>query len=101
MSNDYAVTADVLAEVLERYREAGSRFDILCRIYPMAPFVTAEKLKKAVETLQLFAADALIHIVRYCFPLQRTLLVRDGFVSYQYPQYALTRSQNLESIYHD
>lgn len=100
-ANDYATTADVLAEVLEQYEKRGSRFDMVCCIYPTAPFVTADKLKEAESKLSSSGADALIPVVRYSFPPQRALVVRVGFVSYQYPQYALSRSQDLEPIYHD
>lgn len=100
-SDDYAVTADVLLEVLERYEAMGRRFDAVCCIYPTAPFVTAEKLRMASREFQTAGADALVPVVRYSFPPQRALVVRNGCAEYQYPQYALTRSQDLEPIYHD
>lgn len=100
-SNDYAVTADVLMEVLDCYKEMGRQFDIACCIYPTAPFVTAEKLRMAYRKLQESGADALIPMVKYGFPPQRAFIVEDGYAVYQYPQYALTRSQDLEPVYHD
>lgn len=100
-ANDYATTADVLAEVLEQYGKAGRSFAMACCIYPTAPFVTPEKLKKAGETLLQSDADTLIPIVRYSFPPQRAMIVRDSLALYQYPQYVLARSQDLEPIYHD
>ena len=45
-STDYATTAAVLIEVLEKYIHAGRQFDFGCCLYPTAPFVTAEKLKR-------------------------------------------------------
>ena len=100
-ANDYAITADVLAEVLEQYEKVGKQFALICCVYPTAPFVTAEKLKKAGEALLQSDADSLIPVVRYSFPPQRALLIRGGLVSYQYLQHAQTRSQDLEPIYHD
>ena len=50
-SNDFATTADVLTEVLDRYEALGPRFDTLACLYPTAPFVTAEKLRNALDTL--------------------------------------------------
>ena len=46
-SNDYATTADVIKEVLETYKGMGTNFDNVCCIYPTAPFVNGEKLKKS------------------------------------------------------
>lgn len=45
-ANDYANTTDVMSEVLNAYKEQGREFDVACCIYPTAPFVTSDKLKK-------------------------------------------------------
>ncbi len=100
-ANDYAATADVLKEVIEQYRRRGREFDWLCCIYPTAPFVTAEKLRKAYETVLDSGADALMPVVQYSFPPQRAMVVRDGRLAYQFPEFAPKRSQDLEPIYHD
>lgn len=100
-SNDYATTADVIREVLECYRDEGKAFDSFCCIYPTAPFVTAEKLKKAFEMLQESGADSLIPVVPFSFPPQRGIVIREGKASFAQPQYANARSQDLEPIYHD
>ena len=42
-ADDYATTADVILEVIEKYRDLGKTFDYICCIYPTAPFVTAER----------------------------------------------------------
>lgn len=100
-SNDFATTADVLEEVILKYEKNGIHFDFLCCIYPTAPFVTAAKLADAKKSLDESDADSLMTIVRFSFPPQRALLMQDRIVSYQYPEYATTRSQDLEPIYHD
>lgn len=100
-SNDFATTRDVLVEVLDRYAEMGESFDIMTCIYPTAPFVTAQKLKSAVELLAGSDADAVMPVVAYSFPPQRAMVVREGCLEYQYPEHRNTRSQDLEPIYHD
>lgn len=100
-ANDYATTNDVLKEVFSEYEKRGQHFDIAVCIYPTAPFVTAEKLKKAVALLQEEQADEVTPIVRYSFPPQRAFIIREGSLKYQFPENALTRSQDLEPIYHD
>ena len=54
-SDDHATTADVILEVLESYQKSGEEFSHACCIYPTAPFVTAEKLKKAKNAGVLYA----------------------------------------------
>jgi N-acylneuraminate cytidylyltransferase len=100
-SNDYATTDDVLKEVVEEYEKRGQHFDILVCIYPTAPFITAEKLKKAVELQEEKDADEVLPVVAYSFPPQRAHVIRDGCLQYQYPENEKKRSQDLETIYHD
>lgn len=100
-SNDYATTADVLCEVIHEYELRGQYYDTLCCIYPTAPFITADKLEMAIKMYHDIGGDSLIPVVRYSFPPQRAMLIRDGFLKYQYPQYERSRSQDLEPIYHD
>lgn len=100
-SGDRASTADVLEEVIEEYASRGREFDMICCIYPTAPFITAEKLKRAVELMEERRADALLPVVRYSFPPQRGMIVRDGLAGYWHPEFAGARSQDLEPIYHD
>lgn len=100
-ANDYATTNDVLLEVLEEYEKRGEHFDVACCIYPTAPFVTAEKLKKAMQALTASDADTLIPVVAFSYPPQRAMLVRDGRLVFEYPQYLDSRSQDLEPHYHD
>ncbi|WP_295089944.1 pseudaminic acid cytidylyltransferase [Ruminococcus sp.] len=100
-SNDFATTADVLAEVLEEYRKLGMEFDTICCIYPTAPFVTAEKLGDAMKAYKNSDCDSLMTVVKFGFPPQRALIIDNGRVRFQYPDNALKRSQDLEPIYHD
>ena len=102
-SSDYATTADVLTEVLDEYEAEGERFDMMCCIYPTAPFVTAEKLRTAGKLLSDAGADAdsLMPVVAFSFPPQRGNVIRNDRLSYIDPASAAKRSQDLEPVYHD
>lgn len=100
-SGDFATTNDVLAEVLEEYEKRGMHFDVACCIYPTAPFVTAEKLKTAVAQLESSDADTLIPVVRFSYPPQRAMVVENERLVFKYPEYLDSRSQDLQSHYHD
>lgn len=100
-SNDYASTADVLNEVLDNYEKQGKNFELFACIYPTAPFVTAEKLKAAYAKLKNSDADELTPVVPFSYPPQRAFVIKDGCLVYQYPEYKLFRSQDLQPIYHD
>ncbi|MBO5166183.1 MAG: pseudaminic acid cytidylyltransferase [Lachnospiraceae bacterium] len=100
-ANDFATTADVIAEVLESYKQCGKEFDAVCCIYPTAPFVSATKLKNAMNLLEEKDADSVLPVVRFSFPPQRSVVMEDGFMKFKWPEHALTRSQDLEPFYHD
>ena len=100
-SNDYATTVDVIEEVLEEYKRRGQEFDYFACIYPTAPFITAEKLKSATEQLVSSGADALIPVVRFSYPPQRAMVVRDERLIFREPENLSKRSQDLEPYFHD
>ena len=100
-SNDYATTVDVLKEVLSCYEERGVRFDVMCCIYPTAPFVTAEILQNAYQEFLQSGAEMLEPVVPFSFPPQRSFSLRNGSLVYNWPEHIRTRSQDLEPWYHD
>lgn len=100
-SNDYATTADVLMEVLEKYKERGISYENACCIYPTAPFVTGYKLRQAMEMLVKEKKDSVMPIVPFSFPPLRGMVINDGKLEYKWQEYAMKRSQDLEEIYHD
>ena len=99
-SNDYASTADVLFEVLNKYKGQGQEFDTICCIYATAPFVTSGRLAEAYSKLS-DTIDSVFTCVAYSYPVQRSLHIVDGKISMVHPEYLSARSQDLEPIYHD
>lgn len=100
-ANDYATTNDVLLEVLAEYEKRGEHYEIGCCIYPTAPFVTAARLQDAMTQLENSDADTLIPVVAFSYPPQRAMIVKEGRLVFEYPQYLDSRSQDLEPHYHD
>lgn len=100
-AGDFATTDDVLMEVLKTYKDRGESFDYMACIYPTAPFVTADKLREAMRLLIERDGSGVMPVVRFSFPPQRGMAVRDGKLVYCYPENAAKRSQDLEPMYHD
>ena len=100
-ANDFAPTAKVLEEVVLSYEKEGRNFEKICCIYPTAPFITAERLKEAMQKLTETNAFSVIPVVQYSFPPQRGLEIKEGVLQYIYPEYTFTRSQDLTPVYHD
>jgi pseudaminic acid cytidylyltransferase len=100
-SDDYATTADVIREVLESYNLQNQSFEYACCIYPTAPFVSGEKLSKAFNSLIETGADSVIPITKFSFPIWRSFKMEDRKLSYNWPEFAPKRSQDLPPSYHD
>lgn len=101
-SDDYATTKDVLDEVLAEYKKMGQEFDYICCIYPTAPLIQADSILKALTCLQESDANMLIPIVRFSYPVQRAYRrLKNNEITFIQPEYANTRSQDLEPIFHD
>lgn len=101
-ASDTATTEDVITEVLERYAEEGRAFEYGCCIYPTAPFVTAGKLRDAMAVLKESGAQSIVPMQEFTYPPQRGLRIdENGYVKMLHPEYAATRSQDLEKRYHE
>ena len=100
-SNDFAMTAAVLEEVIMEYRRRGLDFRYLCCIYPTAPFITPEKLRSAMAMLVDHDADCVLPVTRFSYPIQRALKIEDGLAKMIWPENYNVRSQDLMPAYHD
>jgi len=100
-SDDYATTADVLNEVLQTHKQQGKEFEYACCIYPTAPFVTPQKLIEAFKKLEEINADCALPVTKFSFPIWRSFRMESGKVTYNWPEFAPKRSQDLPPAYHD
>lgn len=101
-SDDFATTYDVIEEVLLNYRKKGINFRYACCIYSCAPFVTDKKITKAYKILKNNNLDTVFPIMNFGFPIQRAIKRIDEVkVAFVNPVHSLTRSQDLEKMYHD
>ena len=102
-SNDYATIADVLNDVLGMYKDCGYTYDNMCCILATSPLLTIDKLRDAYD--KLIASEDLTTvypIVPFSYPVLRSLKMdKDGYLRMNWPEYAKTRSQDLETMYHD
>jgi len=102
LANDYADTGAVMAHATEWAIEAGWPIDTVCCIYPTAPFVDQEDLKRGLDALRsgdwAFAVAA-----AECSPsVFRSFRQQDaGGLEMVFPQYFGVRSQDLPRALHD
>lgn len=101
-SNDFAGTAEVLCEVIEKYKSENITFNEGCCIYPTAPFATAEILRKGLNIFNIGKFDVLFPAIQFSYPIQRSFrLSSEDKAEMLWPENYTKRSQDLEPIFHD
>ena len=102
LADDQTETAPVIRHAITACRLLGWSFKYVCCVYPGVPFIQVDDLKAAF--LSMHKSD-----VEYCFPVTeytssiwRALkLLASGKTQSVYPEFALTRTQDLELAYYD
>ncbi|GAA3736181.1 pseudaminic acid cytidylyltransferase [Flavobacterium ginsengisoli] len=100
-ANDFATTFDVIEEVLLNYKDLDQNYDVVCCLYACAPFATSIKLTESLEVLEKNNYDSVFPVMQFGFPIQRSLKFEDDKIKFFYPEFSLSRSQDLEKSYHD
>jgi len=100
-ADDYATLADVVEEVIGTYRKKGESFDDVCCILPTAPFLTVSLLEEGFSLLAENSVDSVKPVVRFSYPIQRAVKMKNGMLEMFNPEHARTRSQDLEPAFHD
>lgn len=102
LADDHTVLADVMTHAINWYQAQGHAISHACCIFATAPFVSATDLKVGYDALAVTGKQFVLSVTSFPFAVQRALrLGSDGTVEAMYPQYRLTRSQDLEEGWHD
>lgn len=102
-ANDFATTMDVLKEVETRYKEKFNKeFDCICCIYPTAPLIQIDDLRKGLDLMNKKSFDAVYPVVSFGYPVWRGIkFTETGNTQMVWEEYKNARSQDLEQVYHD
>jgi N-acylneuraminate cytidylyltransferase len=100
-ANDFATLADVVNEVLAIYTQKGKNYKYGCCILPTSPLIRVETLNEGFELMLKENFDSVRPIVKFSYPIQRALKLYGSTVQMFNPEFAKTRSQDLEPAYHD
>lgn len=100
-AGDFATTADVLLEVLKTFAQQNVHFEQICCLYPTAVFAQAHHLMAGWLMLQQ-GAEVTYPMVAFDYPVWRALKSdSQGFVEMVWPEFAGSRSQDLQPLFHD
>ena len=98
LADDFATTGAVMAHAVRSLDTAAE----YCCLYATAPFVQSKDLSEALALLTDSCADFVFSATSFPFPIQRAIRVADDkSVRMVQPEHLLTRSQDLDEMFHD
>ncbi len=103
LSDEHTPTIPVIRHAIDWLHSEGYPPDYVCCLYATAPFVTADLITEGLKRLQKHRESEFVFTAtEFNFPIWRSLkLNTDGSAAMNWPEYELTRSQDLPASYHD
>ena len=102
LADDQTVTVPVIGHAAQWFVEQGQAPAAVCCIYPCVPLLRAQDLRGAYELFLQRSAQYVYPVVAFhSSPWRAMTKPEDGPMSFVYPEYELTRTQDLPKCYFD
>ena len=103
LADDFAGTNTVVKHAIKwLLHENNFPVEYACCIYATAPFIQINYLRQGLESLVESGKSFAFSVTTFSSPVQRALAINsEGFIEPLYPEYILTRTQDLQEAYHD
>lgn len=104
LSDDHTPTMPVIRHAVDWVSENMGPVEYACCLYATAPFIRAEFIRQGLAALKSDSEiEFAFSVTSYAFPIFRSLKIRpgDGRVEMLFPDYEVTRSQDLPEAFHD
>ena len=102
LSDDQTVTVPVIGHATQWAISHGLEVDATCCIYPCVPFLKPQDLIDSYKLFESQNAKYVYPVVAFhSSPWRAMTRPEDGPMKFIYPEYELTRTQDLKTCYHD
>jgi N-acylneuraminate cytidylyltransferase len=102
LANDHAGTTEVIAHSIQWMLNQRWPIEVACCIYATAPFIAVTDLKRGLDILEAGDWDYVFSATDFAAPIFRSFQQHpDGGIEMFFPEYFLTRSQDLPVALHD
>lgn len=102
LADSFTGTVPVIAHAIEAMRGEGCHTELVCCIYPVAPFVRPVDIQLGLELIRKSKCDFAVTVTSYAHPIQRALqITKDNRLRMLDSNNAAKRSQDFERCYHD
>ena len=102
LSDDYAVTSDVMDHAIEYLKKKGESYENICCVYATNPFL---KPKYLIDSYKMFINSKkkfLFSATEFCYPIQRSFYIyKNNHIKMFDKKNFGKRSQDLPKLYHD
>ena len=97
LSDDYTGSIEVFEHAINELNK-NNEFSYACMIYPTAPFLQVEYLKKGLEELKKSDACFSFSATTYDFPIWRGFEIINGNAKMLFPEFMSKRSQDIKEV---
>jgi N-acylneuraminate cytidylyltransferase len=102
LSDDVTGTTAVIAHATRFALDEGWPLEVVACIYPTAPFLDAEDLKRGMSAMESGDWEFAFSATEFASPIYRSFRVLSaGGVEMVFPEHYTKRSQDLPVVYHD
>jgi len=102
LSDDFTPINSVIKDVLIELGDEALNYKNICCIYACSPFITTNDLISSLNIMEESSALSCIPVAEFNSSPQRAFKIEKGNrLKWIYPEFRLTRTQDLEKIYHD
>lgn len=102
LADDFSGTNAVVKHAIRWLNDRGDSIDYACCIYPTAPFLQTCYLREGYDKLVASGKSFVFSVTTFRFSIQRAIRINvEGAIEALYPEHIFTRSQDLETAYHD
>ena len=102
LSDDFTGSNDVIKHAINFLRKNNQKISFVCCIYPTAPLITADLLKKGLKLLKKNKTNFCFVATKFEAPIERRIIVRKNLkTSLSDKKYLRRRTQDLKTYYYD
>jgi pseudaminic acid cytidylyltransferase len=102
LADDQTITVPVIGHAVQWFIDQGQAPDAACCIYPCVPLLRGDDLRAAHELFMQRGADYVYPVLAFhSSPWRAMTRPENGPMQFVYPEYELTRTQDLPKCYHD
>lgn len=102
LADDHTGTSAVVAHAINWLTASGCHPELVCCIYPTAPFLLADDLRAGLQAMSSPRWQFAFSVTDFDAPVFRSFTANpDGGVTMLFPEYGPTRSQDLPLALHD